>query len=107
MAFELDAAGGAEVLKMIAVEEIAALAAQVAAKAGEGAVIEMSTTDRARASVRVPADAQAKDGVLTRAAAEVGLEVRPSKKRPPRPRKTRSDKGVPRKKRTATDTADK
>jgi hypothetical protein len=97
MAFELDKAGGAEVLKVMAAEAIAALAQQVAAAAGEGAVVEMSTTDRARAKVKVPADVQAKDGVLTRAAAEVGLEVRPSKKRPPRSKSRAKKSGVPRK----------
>ena len=35
----------------------------------------MRVTDRARASVKVPAEVQAKDGALTRAAASVGLEV--------------------------------
>lgn len=96
MAFELDKAGGAEVLKVMAAEAIGALAQQVAAAAGEGAVVEMSTTDRARAKVKVPADVQAKDGVLTRAAAEVGLEVRPSKKRPPRNKSSKKPR-VPRK----------
>lgn len=99
MAFELDRAGGAEVLKVLAAEAIAELAAQVAAKAGEGAEVSTSVTDRARASVRVPADAQATDGVLSRAAAEVGLEVRPSKKRPPWPRNQKKPRkrGRPRK----------
>jgi hypothetical protein len=86
MAFVLDPAGGAEVLKDLVADEIAALAEQVSAAAGEGAQVKLSTTDRARASVSVPADAQAKDGVLSRAAAAVGLEIRPSKKSAPKKR---------------------
>ncbi|WP_280371163.1 hypothetical protein [Nocardia wallacei] len=35
------------------------------------------TTDRQAASVRVPVEHQARSGALTRAAAKVGLEVRP------------------------------
>lgn len=97
MAFELDRAGGAEVLKELAADAIAEIAGQVADAAGEGAEVTLSTTDRARASVRVPADAQAKDGVLSRAAAQIGLEIRPSKKRPPRPSKQPRKRGRPRK----------
>jgi hypothetical protein len=93
VAFELDLAGGAEVLKEMSAAAIADLAAQVAAAAGDGAVVDLKTTDRAKAFVRVPAEQQAKDGLLSRAAAEVGLEVRPSKKRPPK--KKRGDKQPP------------
>ncbi|MDD7812623.1 hypothetical protein PP713_08650 [Mycobacterium sp. CSUR Q5927] len=75
MVFELDLAGGAEVLKEMAADMIADLAAQVAAAAGPSAEVKMRVTDRARASVTVPAEAQAVDGVLTRAATTVGLEV--------------------------------
>lgn len=102
MAFELDLAGGAEVLKELSAAAIAELADKVSAAAGEGAVVELKTTDRAKAFVRVPKAAQAKDGVLSRAAAEVGLEVRPAKPRPPRKRKPKADgakvkRGRPRK----------
>lgn len=79
MSFELNFEGGAEVLKVLAADAIATLAQQVAAAAGDGAVVELSTLDRARAVVKVPADMQARDGVLTRAATQVGLDVRPSK----------------------------
>lgn len=77
--FVLDTAGGAEVLKDLAAAMIADAAQQVADKAGDGVVVELRTTDRAKAFVRVPKEAQAKDGVLSRAAAQVGLQVRPIK----------------------------
>ncbi|OZC50521.1 hypothetical protein [Rhodococcoides fascians] len=38
--------------------------------------VQEYSTDRSAASVWVPAEAQARDGALTRAAARVGLEVR-------------------------------
>ncbi|WP_454199588.1 hypothetical protein [Nocardia sp. Marseille-Q1738] len=49
---------------------------RVAAEAGEDATVSEYTTDRAAAAVSVPAEQQARDGVLTRAAASVGLEVK-------------------------------
>jgi hypothetical protein len=76
MAFELNLEGGAEVLNEMAAPHIAALAQQVAAGAGDDATVDEYTTDRAAASVSVPAAQQAKHGALTRAAAEAGLEVR-------------------------------
>lgn len=76
MSFKLNRKGGAEVLKQIAAEQVDALARQVADHAGKDAEFEKYTTDRAAASVSVPAHQQAKDGVLTRAAAASGLEVR-------------------------------
>lgn len=48
----------------------------VAAEAGPDAVFDEYTTDRAAGSISVPAEQQARDGLLTRAAAAVGLEVR-------------------------------
>lgn len=93
MAFVLDREGGAEVLKVVAAQAIADLAQQVAGAAGDGAIVELSTSDRARAKVKVPADAQAKDGVLSKAAAQVGLTLFPFKERPPRPRKPRAKSG--------------
>lgn len=77
MAFVLDQEGGAEVLKELAASAINDLALQVADDIGEGAKVKTYTTDRAAATVSVPAEMQAKDGVLTRAAAAAGLEVRP------------------------------
>lgn len=77
MAFVLDQEGGAEVLKELAASAINDLAQQVADDIGEGAKVTIYTTDRAAATVSVPAEMQAKDGVLTRAAAAAGLEVRP------------------------------
>lgn len=74
--FRLNYKGGGEVLKQLAAPHINALAWQVAARAGEDAEVSEYTTDRAAASVTVPADQQAKDGVLTRAASAAGLEVR-------------------------------
>lgn len=76
MNFTLNRKGGADVLKQLAAEQVNALAKQVADNAGKGAEFEEYTTDRAAASVSVPAHQQAKDGVLTRAAAAAGLEVR-------------------------------
>lgn len=76
MTFKLNRAGGAEVLKQLAAPAINALARQIAAQAGADAEVTEYTTDRAAASVAVPAEQQAKDGVLTRAAAAAGLEVR-------------------------------
>jgi hypothetical protein len=75
--FELDLAGGAEVLKELVADEIFALTAAIGGNAGEGAEVKTSVTDRARGSVTVPAETQAKDGVLTKAAAAAGLEIKP------------------------------
>lgn len=96
-AFVLDRDGGAEVLKAVFADAIAELAREVADKAGPNAVVEISTTDRARAKVRVPAEEQAKDGVLSRAASQAGLAV--VQKYPTRPRreKTVRKRGRPRK----------
>lgn len=77
MAFELDRDGGAEVLKELSAAAIKDLAERVADDIGEGATVKVYTTDRAAATVSVPAEMQAKDGVLTRAAVAAGLEVRP------------------------------
>lgn len=74
--FRLNRKGGAEVLKELSAAAINALGQQVAAAAGDDAVFEPYTTDRAAASVSVPAGQQAKDGRLTRAASAAGLEVR-------------------------------
>jgi hypothetical protein len=80
--FELDRDGGAEVLKELVAETIREIALRVGAAADEGAkVAEYSqiadyVTDRFVASVTVPAERQAREGVLTRAAAAAGLEVR-------------------------------
>lgn len=75
--FRINRKGGAEVLKQIAAPTINALAEQVAAAAGDDARVDEYTTDRAAASVSVPAGQQARNGVLTRAASAAGLEVRP------------------------------
>lgn len=73
----LNRAGIAKILKS---NEFAGLcngvAREVAAQAGDDAEVSEYTTDRRAASVSVPADQQARDGVLTRAAAAVGLTVR-------------------------------
>lgn len=74
--FKLNRKGASEVLKSEARDAVNALAAKVAANAGDDATIDPYTTDRAAASVSVPADQQARDGVLTRAATAAGLEVR-------------------------------
>lgn len=106
MAFVLNVVGGSEVLKMIAAEEVSALAGQVAAAAGQGAVIETKTSKtRFVAAVKVPADMQAKDGTLSRAASEVGLEINAYPKRAVRaeePKAPRAPK-VPKKQTTRGD----
>lgn len=73
---QLDYEGGAEVLKNVAEDLVHGVARTVAAAAGDDAEVSFFTTDRAVALIRVPANQQAKDGVLTRAAAAAGLEVR-------------------------------
>jgi acyl dehydratase len=84
--FELDLDGGAEVLKELVADDIAALAQRIAADAG--GTVRLYTTDRAAAAVTVPAEAQAKHGALTRAASAAGLELRPARaKKPRKPRK--------------------
>jgi hypothetical protein len=81
MTFELNFAGGAEVLKEMVAPTIKALAESIAATAGEDAKVYHRVTDRAAASVVVPADQQAKDGVLTRALSQAGFEITPPKAR--------------------------
>lgn len=51
-------------------------ATRVAAHAGDNAHVDRYTTDRGAAAVVVPAEDQARDGKLTRAAAAAGLEVK-------------------------------
>lgn len=88
MTFELDLEGGEEVLKVLVADEIAALTAQIGADAGDEATVKTEVTDRARGTVTVPADLQAKDGVLTRAASAAGLEVTAYAPRTRKPRKS-------------------
>ena len=74
--FKLNYKGGGEVLKQISASAVNAAARQVASGAGPDAKVDTYTTDRAAASVSVPAEQQARDGVLTRGASAAGLEVR-------------------------------
>lgn len=85
--FTLDRDGGAEVLQEMVAETISELALQIGAAADEGAkVAEFSQIEdgivnlfggkRFGAKVTVPAYRQATLGVLTKAAAAAGLEVR-------------------------------
>lgn len=83
MTFRLDRDGGAEVLKELAATAISDLANQIASSAGPDAQVAMHVTDRAKATVSVPAELQARDGVLTRAASAAGLEVKARKQRDP------------------------
>ncbi|WP_280410691.1 hypothetical protein [Nocardia asiatica] len=66
--------------KLLKSAEFAAMtndaARRVAANAGPDAEVQEYTTDRRAAAVVVPAEQQARDGVLTRAAAAAGLEVK-------------------------------
>ena len=73
--FELNYAGGREILTGMARPEIERLTKQVEAGAGEDATSRVFTTDRAHGQVQVPAYRQARDGALTRGAAAAGLEV--------------------------------
>lgn len=74
MSFVLDREGGAEVLKTISAQRISELASSVSAAAGsESSITTKVSKTRFVATVRVPAASQAKDGVLSRAAAQVGL----------------------------------
>lgn len=100
MAFELDLAGGAEVLKELSAAAIKDLADQVADEVGGDARVRTYVTDRAVATVSVPAEMQAKDGALTRAAAAAGLEVHP------RPVTEKRSRGKTRKARTKTTPAE-
>jgi hypothetical protein len=78
--FTLDKSGAAEILKAIAAEEVSAVAVQVAAAAGQGATVSTKVgATRFVATVQVPAEAQAKNGVLSRAASSLGLRVYPYK----------------------------
>jgi hypothetical protein len=77
--FKLNPKGGEEVLKVTAAAAVKALTERIGAQAGPDAVVDTYVTDRAAGSVAVPAHQQAKDGVLTRAAAAAGLEVRPKR----------------------------
>jgi hypothetical protein len=79
---QIHSAGAQEILKSA---EVAALMAEAAEQVAEiireetgiEPDIESYTTDRAVSSVGVPVTVQATEGALTRAAAAVGLEVRP------------------------------
>lgn len=81
MTFTLDRDGGAQVLKEEFADAIRQLALDVGAAADEGAKvaeysqIDEKVTDRFKATVTVPAERQARLGVLTKAAAQFGLEV--------------------------------
>lgn len=92
LGFHLNLAGGAEVLKVMAAKRIAEIAQTVAAQAGSDAEVKQKVTDRSRATVKVPADQQAKDGVLSRAAASAGLDIVQRTPRPRRPRRARAAK---------------
>lgn len=79
--FQLDRGGVAEVLKSAEVARwVKSVAESVAASARRGtkapATVSTFTSDRAGATVAVPARLQASEGALTRAAAEHGLVVR-------------------------------
>lgn len=85
MVFVLNRVGGGEVLKEIAAEAITQLAIEVAAGAGQSAVVESSVSKtRFVATIKVSAEDQAKDGVLSRSAAEAGLTVNSYKQRAPK-----------------------
>ena len=75
-AFTLDRDGAAEVLKVIAAEEVSSLASAVSAAAGPESSIETKTTKtRFVAIVKVLATLQAADGLLSKAAGSLGLKI--------------------------------
>lgn len=75
--FKLNYKGVGEVLKSPEVAMIMnEVAEAVGEEAGPDAEVRGYTTDRNAASVSVPAEQQAADGLLTRAAAACGLQVR-------------------------------
>lgn len=74
--FQFEYSGLEELLKSPAVGAIAKrLADRMAEQIGDDADVNEFVTDRAGASVGVPAHLQTRDGALTRAAAAVGLQV--------------------------------
>ena len=74
--FRLNRKGVGEILKTEFVDEINRIATEMADDIGDEAEVSFYTTDRGAASVTVPAELQATEGALTRAATKVGLEVR-------------------------------
>ena len=76
MTFKPDRQGIEEILKTLPRDEINALAEKVADNAGDAVWVDSYTTDRAAASVTIPAARQAKHGTLTKAASAAGLEVK-------------------------------
>lgn len=74
--FRLDRKGAREILQAEFTDEINRLAHSIGDQCGDDVEVRSYTTDRGAASVTVPALLQARDGVLTRAASAVGLEVR-------------------------------
>jgi hypothetical protein len=79
--FVLDRAGGALILKAVTATAVLDLAKQVANSAGVGASVEGKVSQsRFVATVKVPAEEQAKNGVLSRAATDVGLTITPYKR---------------------------
>lgn len=77
--FRRDSAGIAEILKTNCRAIVDEAARAIAANVDGDATVEYETTDRARATVvvkgRNAVGRQARDGILTRAAAAAGLEV--------------------------------
>ncbi len=56
-----------------------AAAHRVAEKAGTGGDVKLFQTDRPHAVVSIPAWLQAREGMLSRAAAQAGLRVKPNR----------------------------
>lgn len=75
--FKLNYKGLGEVLRAPrTAAAVNAAAAELRDRAGPDAELNEYTTDRRAASISVPAEQQATDGLLTKAAAAVGLTVR-------------------------------
>lgn len=76
--FTLDRAGASVILKELSGAAVSELAQAVASGAGPDATVTTKVTKtRFVASVQVPAEQQATDGVLSRAAGALGLVVHP------------------------------
>lgn len=72
----LNTAAVGQVLKKAFAPLVNEAADEIASHAGPDAIVDDYTTDRNAAAVLIPAEQQATDGTLTRAAAAAGFAVR-------------------------------
>lgn len=94
MTFVLNRVGGGEVLKELAAEAVTQLALEVSADAGPSAVVETRVSKtRFVATIKVAADEQATDGVLSRAVSQAGLTLNAYKRQFSKPKSTTTTTG--------------